>query len=138
MWTQVSRPSDFATFMSNIEKKYNEEIKDRKESEAMIMLAEGSLTVTLDMIPASDIVATDAQIRFVDSLRNDTGLFGDKTLDSITKRQASALISFLRRVKDIPSEFSKRMAFPNAWDVCMETENAENKQLIILVRRKAE
>lgn len=138
LWTQVSRPSDFSTFMSNIEKKYNEKIKERKESEAMIMSAEESITINLDMLPASDIVATDAQVRFVDSLRKDTGLFEDKSLDSITRRQASALISFLRRVKGMSYEFSKSMTFPDAWDVCMETENTGNKALMILVRRKAE
>lgn len=68
---------------------------------------------------------TNAQLSLLTSLERQIGISLDFCIESLTRRQASLAISFLKMVKDMPFEIRNAVEFPDAKQVCLSAENAE-------------
>lgn len=131
---ETSDVNAFESFVKEIHRQYDEKCKWKEmreqekkmhEQQALDNAKNNELVITLSMYPARGRQASTAQKSYIESLRNKTGLLKDANIDKVTARQASLMISFLKKVQDMPQEVREMVEYPDALSVCASAEHAE-------------
>lgn len=126
----LSESELFDLFRKTVTEKYQsiQAIKQRMEEEARIAyeeaLAASEFHLSVSALPTAGQAASDAQLQLIGSLQSSIGLFSNLDLYTLTKRQASLMIGFLKHVKDLPVSIRQALVFPDADDVCLSAETA--------------
>lgn len=138
----VSEPALFELFRKTVTEKYQsiQAVKRRMEEEARIAyeeaLAAPEFHLHVFTLPTAGQAASDAQLQLIGSLQNSIGLYSDLDLHTLTKRQASLMIGFLKHVKDLPSSIRQALEFPDADEVCLSAETAQQTDFAFKQRPK--
>lgn len=141
---QANEPETFENFCTHVEAAYQNKIEEqRKRSEWLrktLNISEdtgtGFLTVNTTYPISENQEVSSSQAGYLLSLMSRIQIFQGKEdeIDSLTKRQAALMITFLKQLNDMGKEITANLEFLDAWDVCMKAEEVECGQFEFKVK----